>query len=51
MQEILSDEFDDKGFLDFAIENLSEMIGYIAPGNLNIMIHRDITGDMWMGVG
>ncbi len=51
MQEILSDEFDDKGFLDFAIDNFSEMMGYIAQGNLNIRIHRDITGDMWFGVG
>jgi len=26
------------------------MIGYIAMGNLNIRIHRDITGEMWVGV-
>jgi hypothetical protein len=51
MQEILSDEFDDEGFLDFAIDNFSEMMGYIAQGNLNIRIHRDITGDMWFGAG
>ncbi len=38
---------DDLGFLEFAIENFSEMIGYIAIGNLNIRIHRDITGEMW----
>jgi len=31
-------------FFEFAIENFSEMIGYIAKGNLNIRIHRDITG-------
>ena len=30
-----------------AIDNLSEMFGYIAQGNLNIRIHRDITGEMW----
>ncbi len=42
MQEILSDVFDDDGFLDFAIDNFSEMMGYIAQGNLNIRIHRDI---------
>ncbi len=38
---------DDPGFLEFAIENFSEMIGYIAIVNLNIRIHRDITGEMW----
>ncbi len=26
------------------------MMGYIAKGNLNIRIHRDITGGMWFGV-
>ena len=44
MQEILSDEIEDEEFFDFAIDNLSEMMGYIAKGNLNIRIHRDITG-------
>jgi hypothetical protein len=24
---------------------------YITQGNLNIRIHRDITGEMWFGVG
>ncbi len=27
------------------------MMGYIAQGNFNIRIHRDITGEMWFGVG
>jgi hypothetical protein len=27
----------------------SEMFGYIAQKNLNIRIHRDITGDKWFG--
>ncbi len=27
------------------------MMGYIAQENLNIRIHRDITGEMWFGVG
>ena len=44
MQEILSDEIDDTEFFKFAIENFSEMMGYIVQGNLNIRIHRDITG-------
>ena len=51
MQEILSDEIEDEEFLDFAIDNLEELFSYIINGNLNIRIHRDITGDMWFGVG
>jgi hypothetical protein len=51
IQEILSDEIEDDEFLEFAIKNFSEMMGYIAKGNLNIRIHRDITGEMWFGVG
>ncbi len=50
MQEILSDEIDDAELLEFAIKNFSEMMGYIAQGNLNIRIHRDITGKMWFGM-
>ncbi len=50
MQEILSDEIDDSEFLEFAIENLDELFSYIINGNLNIKIHRDITGDMWFVV-
>ncbi len=51
MQEILTDEFDDPEFLEFAIENHSELFGYIFQGNLNIRIHRDITGEMWFEWG
>ena len=50
MQEILSDEIDDVEFFDFAIDNLEELLSYITQGNLNIRIHRDITGEMWFGV-
>jgi hypothetical protein len=50
MQEILCDEIEDEEFLNFAIENLEELLSYIAKGNLNIRIHRDITGEMWFGV-
>ncbi len=50
MQEILSDEIDDPEFLEFAIENYSEMFGYINTGRVNIRIHRDIEGKMWFGV-
>jgi hypothetical protein len=31
-------------FLEFAIENYSEMFGYINTGRVNIRIHRDIEG-------
>ena len=51
MQEILSDEIDDTEFLEFAIDNLDELFTHIINGNLNIRIHRDITGEMWFGVG
>ncbi len=44
MQEILSDEIDDTEFLGFVIDNLEELSSYIINGNLNIRIHRDITG-------
>ncbi len=43
-QEILSDEIDDPEFLEFAIDNYSELFGYLATGRVNIRIHRDITG-------
>ncbi len=51
MQEILSDEIEDEEFLGFAIDNLDEILSYIAQGNLNIRIHRDITDEMWIMVG
>ena len=48
--EILTDEIDDPEFLEFAIENLGELFSNIINGNLNIRIHRDITGEMWFGI-
>jgi hypothetical protein len=30
-------------------DTYTEMMGYIAVGNLNIRIHRDIAGEMWVG--
>ncbi len=51
MQEILSDEIDDPEFLNFAVENISELFGYLATGRVNIRICRDITGEIWFGVG
>ncbi len=38
-KQILTDEFDDLEFLAFAIENYSELFGYVVQGNLNIRIH------------
>ncbi len=37
-KQILVDEFDDSEFLEFAIENYSEMFGYINTGRVNIRI-------------
>ncbi len=50
MQEILMDEIDGPEFLDFAIENIDELLSYIESGRVNIRIHSDITGQMWFGV-
>ncbi len=50
-KQILVNEFDEPEFFNYAIENYSEMFGYLATGKINIRIHRDITGDMWFGVG
>ncbi len=49
-KQILEDEFDDEEFLNFAVENYSEMFGYINTGRVSIRIHRDIEGKMWFGV-
>ncbi len=50
-KQILTDEIDDPELLNFAVENFSELFGYLATGRVNIRICRDITGDMWFGVG
>ncbi len=50
-KQILTDEIDDPELLNFAVENYSEMFGYINTGRIYIRIHRDITGEMWFGVG
>ncbi len=44
MQEMLNDEIDDPEFLNFAIDNISELLSYIESGRVNVRIHRDITG-------
>ncbi len=43
-KQILTDEIDDPELLNFAVENISELFGYLATGRVNIRIHRDITG-------
>jgi len=48
-KQILTDEIEDPEFLNFAVENISELFGYIATGRVNIRIHRDVTGEMWFG--
>ncbi len=50
-KQILTDEIDDSEFLNFDVENISELFGYIATGRVNIRICRDITGKIWFGVG
>ncbi len=50
-KQILTDEIDDPEFLKFAVENISELFGYIATGRVNIRICRDIEGNMWVGLG
>ncbi len=48
-KQILTDEIQDTEFLEFAVENISELFGYLATGRVNIRIHRDVTGEMWFG--
>ncbi len=48
-KQILTDEIDDEEFLNFAVENISELFGYLATGRVNIRICRDITGEIWFG--
>jgi hypothetical protein len=43
-KQILTDEIQDTEFLNFAVDNISEMFGYLATGRVNIRICRDITG-------
>ncbi len=50
-KQILTDEIQDPELLNFAVENISELFGYLATGRVNIRICRDITGEMWFGVG
>ncbi len=40
-KQILTDEIQDTEFLEFAVEIISELFGYIATGRVNIRIHRE----------
>ncbi len=50
-KQILTDEIQAPVFLNFAVKNISELFGYLATERVNIRICRDITGEMWFGVG
>jgi hypothetical protein len=43
-KQILTDEIQDTELLNFAVENISELFGYLATGRINIRINRDVTG-------
>ncbi len=43
-EQILTDEIQDTELLNFAVEHISELFGYLATGRVNIRIHRDIEG-------
>ncbi len=43
-KQILTDEIADPEFLNFAVERISELFGYLATGRINIRICRDVTG-------
>ena len=43
-KQILTDEIQDTEFLNFAVENISELFGYIATGRISFRIQRDIEG-------
>jgi hypothetical protein len=38
-KQILTDEIQDPEFLEFAIDNLNELLSYIDSGKINIRIH------------
>ncbi len=40
-KQILTDEIQDLEFLNFAVENISELFGYIATGRVNIRRYKE----------
>ncbi|MCP5007405.1 MAG: hypothetical protein GY941_26235 [Planctomycetes bacterium] len=51
MWKILRDEIVGSEFLNFTVENISVLFGYIATGRINIRFHSGITDKMWFGAG
>ena len=43
------DEIENEEFLEFALENINQLLSYIESARTNIRIHRGITGEMWFG--
>ncbi len=39
-KQILTDEIQDTELLNFAVENISELFGYLATGRINVRIHK-----------
>ncbi len=39
-KQILTDEIDDPELLNFAVENISKLFGYITTGSVNIWMHE-----------
>ncbi len=46
-KQIPTDEIQDTELLNFAVENISELFGFLATGRVNIRICRDITGEIF----
>jgi len=40
------DEIENEEFLEFALENINQLLSYIESAKTNSRIHRDITGEM-----
>ena len=51
VEQLLREEINDLEFLSFAIDNFGEILNCLMDGVVNIMIHRDIEGNIWFGAG
>ncbi|MCP5003378.1 MAG: hypothetical protein GY941_05415, partial [Planctomycetes bacterium] len=49
-KQILSVEIKDKEFLSFTLENIDQLLPYIASGDSKIRIYKDAKGTAWFGV-
>lgn len=50
-KQIVVDEITDPELLEFATDNLNELLSYIESGRVNIRIHRNSAGEIWFGMG